>query len=284
MTDYYPWDPLQLTDDIDGGWRANPYDVSFKIFSSLHKHVKVYNVYDISLSTMFYGNNEEYLRLIRKISRLSHELTNFNVNIYDLAQNNDFTKESLIVEKKNYGVKYIKYPENMLEFFKEYEKFVTSLQTKYNEIGKQNFRNKKIHLSIIHVDPNQLKILKEDPGFSTILENITNKTHLRVHLIILTKDYTFDCPSQLLRKSDWVSFVNEDNIKSAEKFYGKERNAESIYERLYGVVKYKNDELNSIHRLKRQGTEYKASFMKELRDSDNAYKEFLAKIEENNND
>lgn len=208
---YLPWDRLQLSPAVDGGWRALKQEVFVRPYRTFKKKL-LWSPFTHKNGALFYGDHQEQrATFIQTFATQSKEFgTSGTVALFDLK--GELAELGDELEKTSTNFEYHPYKDSLEQLLEDLFK----LREEIREASKTATTvNRKILLILIDLDTDSARQLGISFRSRELLQELlSDSENERIYIFTLAKDVD-DLPGESFRATDWAIFLGDANRKEA---------------------------------------------------------------------
>ena len=180
---YYPWDPLQLSEEIDSGRRVRKNEVSFQTFRGQYKPIIWTSLQDKNFSV--FSNSAPYTKefLNQLLKEMKHLRESISVSLYDFSSEHE---ETLLSFDDMYSfVSYHPYKETFSHFLSQLLEHRTTIKKKTEKTQFSEGENKELQFIFIFLSGELQRNLLNNPLLKSMLDSLLNKSEKeRLYLVV----------------------------------------------------------------------------------------------------
>lgn len=277
---YTPWDVLQLSEDIDGGWRAYKNSIAFQFYRTYRRAI-IWRPIIKDNGAYFYGTNEHMIELLELWTNQINKKCNQSVELeyYNFSDNN---KEYLLNLDKEYPFfSYHPFPQTLHTFISELQIYrerikETALEYQYHEPP-----NKKLSFIILNLTEKQKQELKNNIILTKQFINLIKESYNQRIYITLYTENAHNLPPEVVKAFDFAAFIGEENSTQCTTLYYPNIpiGQYSVRQKLIGMI-YDKDERYLIPTYHRKYTpsEYQIAQDNYKKKEEETYRKFLKSL------
>lgn len=287
---YYPWNPLQLSAEVDGGWRVAKNSASFDTYRTFRRKL-IWSVLLHKSLLVFHGDeNDEYsgteqlASLVKSFSKqadksmkgtLTHTFYDFDGAVADVLAPLDEQFRGFTVQP---------YEESFQHFLDELVKHRERVRANTRLTKLPEAPNKRLQLISFVMDKNMVSLLRNNVvvrgQFFSLLQESARE---RMYFMVFMADAE-NFPQQWVDSFSQVFFLGESNSRIARDVWfpklpvGKNSFAQELVG--YGLEDMPPKELLSLHPTKYTKSEWKKAKESEHAAEEEMYRKFLLSLED----
>lgn len=291
---FYPWNPLQLSAEVDSGLRVRKSSVTFEIFRTFKRKL-LWTALAHDSMLVFYGNDQKeesnipshVETIVQTMMTQSQKTMNksFHLSMYDF---DDAFSELDKLDNGKYDFQRIPYESSFEKLIDELIDHRRIIKEKSKENGYIEAPNKQLQMIAFDLDNKRLNLLKnnifiQEKFFSLLKDSSTE----RIYFLVLVENVD-EFPKDFMNSFSKVYFLGDHNSHIArEKLFRKlPVTANSFSQELigYGFESLPPKELVSLHSLKFARSEWKKAKEAEYVSEEELYRKFLLTLEDGSNE
>lgn len=276
---YHPWDPLQLSDEIDSGARVRRNSVNFELFRTFRRKV-MWTALAHKNAVFFLDEPSESISYVRLLLEQAKKDPIGSVTLAWYAFNDDYEEELLQVDDENPEFTYHPYSDSIEHFLTSLIEHRAEIRRKTAEEGLLEAPNKMNQIILFQVGEKELEDLRSPVRlkmFKSLLEDSGNS---RIYLFPFFGDAR-EVPRTLFKSLDQYFFVGDNNSEFArnELYPDWEVTANSFAQLLIGYgVSSPEEKLVSLHHRKFVESSWSVKNRESIKTEENLYREYLESL------
>lgn len=275
---YLPWNRLQLSSAVDGGWRALKQEVFIKPYRTFKKKL-LWSPFTHKNGAFFYGEDIEQRTVF--LQTLANQSKDFGssgtIALFDLK--GDLESVGSELEKVSKNFEYHPYKDTFEQLLEDLFKLREEIRTASEEAPNVN---RKVLIVLIDLDADSAQQLGITFRSRELLQDLlSDSENERIYIFTMAKNVE-DLPGESFRATEWTIFLGDANRKEALAAY---KNLEEGYYS-FGQVQigtcYSKHEtrLLSVQPLEFTPSQWSKNRDEQLRTEDDDYDAFLNALDD----
>lgn len=275
---FVPWDPLKLTDKIDGGHRARRNLVNFPLFRAYRRKLFWSSMTDNGLG-LYYGDYRQVTTMITNMIKYARKnfLGAMSINYYDFSGDRKTLLEPYM---KDYFFKYVPYERKFPQFLRDLLEHRGKIRNMTQDVGRTEAPNKLIEIIMIDLSESMVEDLNKFK--KAFLELLLNSSNERLHLFLLS-EYAGNIDPEIIGSTSQNFFIGDENSDYVRNDlcadWKIKRNSIDQEVIGFGITGLEENYLTPIHNLKYTLSAWRKEYNEILDEEEELYRRFLEDLE-----